>query len=343
MAVIRATALTGYPALVTELGGDPDALLRRAGISPDTIGRFDCFVTYLALIDAVESAAHATDTADFGRRLALSQGIEILGPVGVAGRTSATVAESVRIFEQYISAYSPAIAVELRTLPGQQASFLEFKVLIDHPPPHPQVIELSLGVVLRVLRFLLGSGYAPTLVHLPHEPLTSRDGYLRYFACTPRFGERRAGFAIPAADLDHALVHDTSAHRAILDFLDTVIDRTEPGMSSPVRELTRKLLPTGAATQQVLARQFRIHPKTLQRRLAAEGTSFAALVDDVRRDTVRAYLRDTDMSLSHMARELGYAEQSVLTRACRRWFGSTPAVLRQELRSQPSGAEINSY
>jgi AraC-like DNA-binding protein len=38
------------------------------------------------------------------------------------------------------------------------------------------------------------------------------------------------------------------------------------------------------------------------------------------------------MTLSHMARELGYAEQSVLTRACRRWFGSTPAVLRQELR-----------
>jgi AraC-like DNA-binding protein len=37
----------------------------------------------------------------------------------------------------------------------------------------------------------------------------------------------------------------------------------------------------------VLARQFRIHPKTLQRRLAAEGTSFAALVDDVRRETVR--------------------------------------------------------
>jgi AraC-like DNA-binding protein len=46
----------------------------------------------------------------------------------------------------------------------------------------------------------------------------------------------------------------------------------------------------------------------------------------------RRYLRDTDMTLTHLARELGYAEQSVLTRSCRRWFGSSPLAVRDGLR-----------
>ena len=97
--------------------------------------------------------------------------------------------------------------------------------------------------------------------------------------------------------------------------------------------IVRQLLPTGAATLDVVADQFHLHPKTLQRRLADEGTSFAALVDQVRKDTADRYLRTTGMSLSHLARELGYAEQSVLTRSCKRWFGTGPAAYRSQTRT----------
>nr|WP_231608634.1 helix-turn-helix domain-containing protein [Mycobacterium shottsii] len=66
--------------------------------------------------------------------------------------------------------------------------------------------------------------------------------------------------------------------------------------------------------------------------LAAEGTNFNAVVDDVRREMTERYLRDTDMTRTHLARQLGYAEQSVLSRACQRWFGATPAALREKWR-----------
>ena len=340
MSVIRGTCLTGYPTLVDELGGDPDVLLSRAGIRHDDVGRFDAFFTYLALIQALESAAVQTNTPDFGRRLGQRQGIEILGAVGVAARTAGTVAHALATCEQYLAAYSPAISVGLSPLADDRFAFFEFRVLIAHPPAHPQVIELSLGVMLRVLRFLLGSHYAPTVVHLPHDPLTARRDYLRYFSCRPRFGEPRAGFTLATDDLSRQLVRDEVAHRAMLEYLDSVIDRHDPGMITPVSELVRQLLPTGAASQPVIARQFRLHPKGLQRRLAAEGTTFATLVDDVRRDMAQRYLRDTTMTLSHLARELGYAEQSVLSRSCRRWFGSSPTLLRETWRSANQGRAL---
>ena len=112
------------------------------------------------------------------------------------------------------------------------------------------------------------------------------------------------------------------AHQLVLEYLDTVIDRHRPSMASSIRELVRQLLPAGAATVPVIAEQFRLHPRALRRRLAAEGTNFNAVVDDVRRELAQRYLRDADMTLTRLTREPGYAEQSVLSRSCRR--GSEP-------------------
>ena len=71
----------------------------------------------------------------------------------------------------------------------------------------------------------------------------------------------------------------------------------------------------------------------VHRRLCAEDTSFGELIDSVRRETAEHYLRDTDISLSHLTRELGYAEPSVLSRSCRRWFGRGPSSYRKVARS----------
>ncbi len=338
ISVIRGTSLTGFPALVTELGADTDVLLSRAGIARSDVGRFDAFFTYLAFIHAVESGAAATHNPAFGLLLGKRQGIEILGPVGLAARTAATVADALAIFEQYVSAYSPAIAVAIDRDPV--TAFVEFKVLIPHPPAHPQAVDLSLGVMLRVFRFLFGSGYAPTVVHLPHGPLVPRDEYLRYFSCTPRFDSQRAGFTIPAEDLNRPLARDELAHQVVLEYLDNVVDRHRPAMASSIRELVRQLLPAGGATVPVIAEQFRLHPKALRRRLVADGTTFNAVVDDVRRELAQRYLRDTDMTLAHLARELGYAEQSVLSRSCQRWYGASPAALRAKWQSPTSAIAL---
>lgn len=320
MSVVRGTALFDYPGLVAELGGDPGALLRAAGVRGQDVGNYDAFVSFLAVIQAIESAAESTGTSDFGRRLAQRQGIEILGPVGVAARTAPTVGDALTIFSTYMSAYSPVIAVHVAPLADEQRSFLTIEFLLDWPVAHPQTTELSLGVSLRVLRFLMGADYTPLSVHLPHDALTAVRDYVRYFGCAPRFALRTAGFTFRTADLGRPLNRDDVAHRAVVDHLDRVAPH-EAGIVESVRAILRQLLPTRAATLDVVAEQFHLHPKTLQRRLADENTTFAVLLDQVRMQTADRYLRATGISLSHLTRELGYAEQSVLTRSCKRWLG----------------------
>jgi AraC-like DNA-binding protein len=336
MSVVRGTSLSGYPRLVSELGGDPVSLLRAAHIRRDDVGKYEAFIPLRAVLQLVESSAAATSAPNFGRRLAERQGIDILGPVGVAARTAATVADALAIFNTFMAAYSPALAIRVFPLDEPARSFIEFEILLDRVPPCPQSIELSLGVCLSVLRFLLGSEYSPLSVHLPHDPVAPAADYRRYFGCKPYFGDRRAGFTIRTADLGRTLRRDDVAHRAMVEYLNSITGH-DTDMVASVRTIVRQLLPTGAATLDVVASQFNLHPKTMQRQLAAEGTTFAEVVDQVREEAAERYLRDTQISLSHLTRELGYAEQSVLTRSCKRWFGSGPAAYRKAVLSARRG------
>jgi AraC-like DNA-binding protein len=342
MSLVRGTALSNYPGLVKELGADPAPLLRKAGIRAQDIGRYDVFIPARGVIEAVESAAEATGTADFGRRLAQRQGIEILGPVGVAARTAATVADAMEIFANFMAAYSPALSVQVgpvRDRPDQ--TFLEFRILPQGLPAHVQTTELSLGVTLKVLRLLLGAQYCPLSTHLTHNPVASVDEYREYYGCRTYFAEPHAGLTIRTADLSRSISHDKLAHHAVVEYLTSVIGPRGPEMSHSVCTIARQLLPTGAVSREMIAAQFNMHPKTLQRRLADEGTTFYDLIDGMRRDTAEHYLRDTDIDLSHLTRELGYTEQSVLTRSCKRWFGIGPAAYRRSARSS-AGIDIRS-
>ncbi|MGN6338376.1 AraC family transcriptional regulator, partial [Mycobacterium sp.] len=273
MSVVRGTSLSGYPHLVAELGGDPVELLHAAGIRPQDVGEHEVFLPYRSVIIAIEAAAAVTATPDFGRRLALRQGIEILGPLGVAARTAATVGDGFRIGETFLAAYSPAISARITPTATTGESFFAFEVLIERPPPHPQTTEMSLGVSLRILRFLLGAQYTPLSVHLPHQPLTATGDYLTYFGCRPYFTQPTSGFTIRTADLARSLNQDALAHQAVVQYLSGITTH-EPGMTQSVRVMVRQLLPTGTASLELVAAQFDLHPRALHRRLSAEHTTF---------------------------------------------------------------------
>lgn len=285
------------------------------------------------LADAPHGSKQANTGGSIARLAGPTRGAPMaLGPVGVAARTAATVGDALAIFNTFMAAYSPVIAIRITPLAGQR-SFIALEFLLDEPASYPQTMELALGVALGVIRLLLGADYAPLAVHLPHDPLTPEAFYLQYFGCRPYFAERVGGFTMRTADLSRPLNRDDVAHRVVVDYLSSITPLGE-GIVESVRTIVRQLLPTGAATLNVVAEQFHLHPKTLQRRLAEENTTFVILVDRVRKDVADRYLRTTGIGLTHLARELGYAEQSVLTRSCKRWFGTGPAAYRNQARLQ---------
>ena len=94
----------------------------------------------------------------------------------------------------------------------------------------------------------------------------------------------------------------------------------------------QKLLPHGKAHAQTVAKALRLSVRTLSRRLADEGTTYAEIVDRVRRSLALQYLEEPGFSLSQIAWLLGYEQTTSFNHAFRRWTGRSPSEARSEKR-----------
>jgi AraC-like DNA-binding protein len=134
---------------------------------------------------------------------------------------------------------------------------------------------------------------------------------------------------LPTANPDMA----QASERIALEYLER-LDRTDS--VTQVRRRILELLPSGPPTQTEIARSLALSPRTLHRRLAEAGTSFAGLLDDTRRELAGGYLQRTDYSIAEVAYLLGFAEVSSFNRAFRRWTGTPPSAVRRGI--PPGGA-----
>jgi AraC-like DNA-binding protein len=95
-----------------------------------------------------------------------------------------------------------------------------------------------------------------------------------------------------------------------------------------VAGVLRAALATGDASAARVAALFSMHPRTLNRRLGAYGTSFRDLLDRTRFDIAQHMLVGGDLDIKAIATALDYAGARPFIRAFRRWSGTTPAQWR---------------
>lgn len=95
-----------------------------------------------------------------------------------------------------------------------------------------------------------------------------------------------------------------------------------------VRQAITRILHKGDPRREQVAEILCVSERTLQRRLSEEGTSFAEIVDAVRRERAERMLARGFLTVTQMACELGFSDPSNFYRACKRWFGLSPSSLR---------------
>jgi len=84
-------------------------------------------------------------------------------------------------------------------------------------------------------------------------------------------------------------------------------------------------------SMQNAARTLGMSVRTLRRQLAAEGKSYADIVENARASIAKSCLRDERRTISDTARELGFSDAAGFFRAFKRWTGLTPSAFRKTL------------
>lgn len=327
--VVHARVLRFFPELVETLGGDGSALLRHAGIAQSDIANGKYTATYRQMIELLEAAAATLKCADFGMRLASLQGAGIFGPLGLVMKTSRNFGEALDYVVKHTFAHSPAARIWLRRFAAEEMVFSGHDILLDGVARKSQAIEqLMLAGNLMAME-MTGGAVRARKVHLRHQPVSSRATYRRYFSCEVSFGQNEDGVFFSAQDLACPIIGaDPDARSIAALFIDTEFARHRPPLHALVRGMVLQYLGTNECTNDKIAEELSLHPRTLHRRLAAEQTSFQKIKDEVRRDFMLYYIQKTDLDFCDVSEKLGFAEQSVMSRYCARWFAASPSALR---------------
>jgi len=182
-------------------------------------------------------------------------------------------------------------------------------------------------VLLRSLRCAAGrDDIAPVVVEYTFAEPANAHVYEETFGCPVKFSMPHNVMEFSDTDLVMALPANPPLVPGSGERVLASLARAEPPtFSAKVQGLLASLLPKGPPHRDDVAAQLMMSERTLQRRLAEEGTSFTNLVDDTRRELARQSLSCGELSLKMLSFQLGFSEPSAFYRACKRWFGMAPS------------------
>ena len=191
--------------------------------------------------------------------------------------------------------------------------------------------EFVFAWMLFTTRRTTGVEFFPRRMRLEHgRPKDTRE-LQRVFRCPMDFDADCAEFTVanavldlPQKTADPALVEILESHARLL--LGRLPDRSS--FVTRVKGAIVPLLREGASIEAV-ARSMRLSERSVQRYLQQDGTTYADVLNEVRRSLAEAALRDTAASITEVAHSLGFSDQSAFHKAFARWTTMTPGAFRK--------------
>lgn len=260
------------------------------------------------------------DFADFGD----------MGVVLVAGGSLPQLLERIARFHALLT---DALYYDLR----QSAQRFELTIY-TRGEPHWRAVEMTTGLVMRLLRTRLDPQLCPLSVDFAFANPAGQVVYERFYGCAVRQGaaETRVTF-----DLARSPVAPGGELGGQIDrILAAKLQQLEQNASwaEKVGRVVRTTLSEGEPTLADVGRVLHASTRTLQRHLATEGKSFQQVVDDARQTLARDWMAtnarmDRPRPLTELAMLLGFSSSSAFSRAFRRWFDMTPGQAAKQQTS----------
>ncbi|MCJ8168447.1 AraC family transcriptional regulator ligand-binding domain-containing protein [Atopomonas sediminilitoris] len=327
--IARSAVLVGFEDLCRQCGVNPHQLLLRCGLDPLLLRREDLYLPYARFAELLNLASAQSGCVTFGLRLSEYHDYLVLGPFGLLLSQAASMADVLRLAQQYVHLHAQGISLSAH--PCSQGLQVDYQLNLATAQPLRQLLELGIGVVQRSMSSLFQQQWQPQRVLFEHACVGERDEYARLFNCPVLFEQSCSGFVMPA----QALALKPIEQRQVLsDYLLARFGAQRPALSlaQQIALILQSILPTGEATLTVVARLLDRHPRCVQQALQAQGLSFRQLLAQVRFAEAQQQLQLSAQSITDLALNLGYADETAFSRAFRRWSGQSPQQWRDRAR-----------
>ncbi len=327
--VVRSASLNGYVELAQSLGLDAAAMLRHAGLQPRSLSDPETPISTQAVRRLLNDSARASDTEDFGLRLAARRSLSNLGPLSLVLKEAASARDALDILCRYLRLLNASLLTQLEETDGLLR--ISEDLLAEPGADLRQPMQLAVGVMHRILQELLGSRWRPLWVGLRQAAVREPARFERFFGTRVVFGADFNGIVCRASDLAQGLAGSQTAMASfLLRHLDGELSRGLRSAQATTRQLITALLPGGRCTAQQVAQHLGMDRRTLHRHLSAEGTEFSAVLQAVRMEMAEQQLRQNQRPLAEIATLLGFSSPSAFAYWFRQGFGRSARAWRQD-------------
>ncbi len=327
----RNTFLRNVFELAEFYGVSRSKILAEIDLEPALAAELGAFVPSEKLIDAVEFAAVATQRNDFGLLLGSQNDHRTLGPVGVLAEHCRTIAEAVAEATRFLHLHNSALLYTLTPNDNRYAFRLQLDARGKYPPRH--YVEALLTIFVRFCRIVINDEWRPLSIRFEHQQAADRAAYWRTLGCDVTFGQERNEVLAPMADFDQPIA---TSNPRIKDLVQRLLDdqrhEEAENLKTRVVSLLRPLIAAGEASAANVAALMSLPPRTFQRRLAEQGTSFQEILIETRCKLVDEFLSRPGMTVSDMAPILGFSDVSAVSRFVRLHFKKPANALKDEAR-----------
>ena len=308
---------------LTERGLDAEAFFRRAKVPYSELNDPNARFPITAIHRLWALADEVTRDPCFGLEVGRAWHPTSFHALGYAALASATLREALTYLVRYCRVISSGAQLDLIDRDAEAVLRLESRLpeygLATSSPDAPVQAGLAAIAVLCAQ----ASSHAVDLrrVTLKQQAKSATARLQSFFGCPVLFESAENALVFSRERIDASLQTANAALAQINAIaLEEYFSQIEsPQFADRVRSSLVRSLPAGKLSEAALARALNVSLRSMQRKLAQEGTSFRALLDDTRRQLVRRYMGDPTMSLAEVAYLLGYSEASSLSRAMRRW------------------------
>ena len=322
-----------------DAGIDLQPILRRAGLSLPDIVDEHVPVKVPAQIECLNLIAAALHDRLLGFHLAETMDLRETGFLYYLAASAETLGQALQRITRYSATFNEG--VRLQTDIGEMLRIgFEYAGVSRRSDRHQ--IEAWTTAIVRCCRQITGRELHPLAVRLMHQRIPETSELDSFFGRRVEMGAARdeVVFAAEAAKLP-VVNADPYLSRLLIGIFERVLARRKARtgvLRADVENAIAALLPHGQARLENVAHRLRVTPRTLRRKLAAEGVTFAGVLEDLRLALAKHYLGEHQLSISRIAWLLGYTEVSAFSHAFRRWTGRTPRADRGRGRRPAPGA-----
>ncbi len=313
-------------------GVAPEELSRAAGLDPSALEDADRRMPFSRLIELVECGARLTGDDAFGLHVGErtdARGYGLLGYVTIHSRTFGEALSRVLRYQQL---RTNAVKFSLEVNGGDAHLAYHYRTADVPPQARRHESEEMLSTMTRVGRELTGVDWSPLEVHFEHARPRDVSEHERIFRAPVRFSRPLTKLIFDASILTLPLAAADLTLGSLLERQAEELLAKSPRrgvFSGRVRQLVKESLPVGEARVDLVSRKLGVSPRTLQRKLREEGTSYQELLEETQRTLAEFYLRKPEMAIGEVSYLLGFSQPSTFHRAFRRWTGLTPKEFRQ--------------